>query len=107
MNSAFEMAGLSGSTGGGQQSGIEIGRLSRELEVQNSVYTMLRKEYETVKLEAAKEIPPFSVVDEAVPPLQKSKPNVKTNTLIGLMLGLFIGVSLAFVLDYWEGLHSA
>lgn len=93
---------LLGEISGSQSQGIEVVRLSRELDIQNSVYTMLRKEYESTKLEESKEIPPFSVVDQAVPPKFKSKPKVKLNTMIGLVLGLFSGVFVAFFQEYWE-----
>ena len=95
-------SGLMGLVQGSQSQGIEVTRLSRELDIQNSVYTMLRKEYESVKLEESKEIPPFSVVDEAVAPKFKSKPKIKLNTMIGLALGLFSGIFIAFFKEYWE-----
>ena len=93
---------LIGAISGNQSQGIEVSRLSRELDISNSVYTMLRKEYESVKLEESKEIPPFSIVDQAVPPKFKSKPKVKLNTTIGIILGLFSGVFIAFFQEYWE-----
>ena len=93
---------LLGAISGSQSQGIEIERLSRELDISNSVYTMLRKEYESVKLEESKEISPFSVVDEAVVPKSPSKPNVKRNIMIGLVLGMFSGVFIAFFQEYWE-----
>ena len=80
--------------------GVEVARLSGELELQNSVYTMLRKEYEAAKLEESKEIPPFSVVDYALVPERPSTPKKKRNMLIGLMLGLVSGVVFAFVQEY-------
>jgi len=88
--------------GGSKLNGVEVIRLQREMEIQNTVYTMLRKEYETVKLEASKEIPPFSVVDRAVKPEVKSSPKVKFNTIIGLVLGVCIGIFIAFLQEYWE-----
>lgn len=93
---------LLGAISGSQSQGMEVARLSRELDISNSVYTMLRKEYETVKLEESKEIPPFSIVDQAVPPKFKSKPKVKFNAMIGLVLGLFSGVFMAFFQEYWD-----
>jgi uncharacterized protein involved in exopolysaccharide biosynthesis len=92
-------------SGTGSQ-GIELTRLTRELEIQNSVYTMLRKEYETVKLEESKEIPPFSVVDVAVEPLQPIKPKMKMNVTIGFILGLLFGIFVAFFLEYWNNLPA-
>jgi uncharacterized protein involved in exopolysaccharide biosynthesis len=85
-----------------QSQGIEISRLNRELDIQNTVYTMLRKEFESVKLEESKEIPPFSIVDEAVAPEKPSRPRKKLNTVIGFVLGSFLGTFLAFFKEYWE-----
>lgn len=82
---------------GGGQGGIQ-----RDYDIYNSVYTMLRKEYESNKLEASKEIPPFSVIDKAEKPLSKSKPKPKQNVMIGVVIGLFAGVFLAFFQEYWE-----
>jgi uncharacterized protein involved in exopolysaccharide biosynthesis len=87
---------------------IEYKRLQREYEIQNSVYVMLRKEYESVKLEESKEIPPFTVLDKAYVPRSPIRPRVKLNTLIGLFLGLFSGVFMAFFFEYLGSLgrHS-
>ncbi|MBU0672175.1 MAG: hypothetical protein KJ732_04005 [Candidatus Margulisbacteria bacterium] len=98
-NSNSELMGL---VSGSRSDGVEISRLSRELAVQNSVYTMLRNEYESVKLEESKEISLFSVVDPAVPPDSKSKPKIKVNTIIGLVLGLYCGTIVIFFQEYLE-----
>jgi len=81
---------------------VEMQRIAREVEIQNTVYIMLRKEYETAKLDAAKDMPPFSVIDQAQVPLHKSKPKVKLNVMIGFVLGGFIGIFIAFFREYWE-----
>ncbi|HVN67433.1 MAG TPA: Wzz/FepE/Etk N-terminal domain-containing protein [Candidatus Sulfotelmatobacter sp.] len=78
------------------------GGVQRDYYIYNSVYTMLRKEYESDKLEAAKDILPFSVIDQAEKPLSKSKPKIKQNVLVGLFLGLFVGILYAFGQEYWE-----
>jgi len=79
---------------------VEYKRLEREFEIQNSVYTMLRNEYEAVKLEGAKEIPPFSVIDEALVPKSPFKPRIKLYTRVGLVLGIFLGGLFAFLQEY-------
>ena len=76
--------------------------VQRDYDIYNSVYTMLRKELESSKLEAAKDISPFSVVDKAEKPLKRSSPKIILNTLIGLILGGFAGVFTAFFQEYWE-----
>ena len=55
-----------------------------------------------LELEESKEIPPFSVVDEAVVPKKPSKPKVKLRTIFGLIFGLFTSTSIAFFREYWE-----
>jgi len=81
---------------------VGVSGLQRDFEIYNSVYTMLRKELESTKLEASKEIQPFSVVDKAEKPLSKSKPRVKLNVMIGLVLGLFSGIFISFFQEYWQ-----
>jgi len=78
------------------------GGLQRDYEIYNSVYTMLRKEMESTKLEASKEIPPFSLIDAAEKPIVPIRPRRKYNTIIGAILGLFCGTAIAFFQEYWE-----
>ena len=85
-----------------ESQGIEVARLYRELEIQSSVYNMLRKEYETVKLEESKDIEPFTIIDRAVKPGDPSRPKTKMNVMLGLFLGLLSGVFMAFFLEYWK-----
>ncbi|OGC08530.1 hypothetical protein A2230_08445 [candidate division WOR-1 bacterium RIFOXYA2_FULL_36_21] len=79
------------------QSGIQ-----RDYEIYNSVYTMLKKELEATKLEASKELSPFSVLDPAEKPLGRSKPKIKLNLMIGFVVGLFTGVFVVFFREYWK-----
>jgi len=78
------------------------GKLQRDYDIYNSVYVMLKKELESTKLEASKEIPPFSIIDQAEKPLFKIKPKVKSNLIVGAVLGLFIGIFASFFKEYWE-----
>ncbi len=87
---------------GAQTGGVEVNRLSRELDIQASVYSMLRKEYEQVKLEESKEIEPFTVIDLAQKPLKPSQPRPRVDALIGGLAGLVLGVVGAFFKEYWD-----
>jgi len=80
---------------------IEMTRLKSEFEIQNSVYSMLRREYEITKLELAKEISPFSDIEKAVVPSAPIRPNKKNNIAVGAALGLFAGVFLAFAAKFF------
>lgn len=77
------------------------GSVQRDYEIYNSVYTMMRKEQESTKLEAAKELPPFAVIDKAVKPTSPSRPKTKLNVTIGLMTGLFLGIFVAIMQEYF------
>jgi len=76
--------------------------IQRDYDIYSSVYTMLRKEQESAKLDASKEIPPFAIVDNAEPAIKPSKPNIKLNVVIGLVLGIFSCIFLAFFVEYWQ-----
>ncbi|HTY14064.1 MAG TPA: Wzz/FepE/Etk N-terminal domain-containing protein [Candidatus Omnitrophota bacterium] len=75
--------------------------LQRDYDIYTAVYIMLKKELESTKLEASKDIPPFSVVDPAERPENPSRPKVKVNVMIGAVVGLFLGIFLAFFQEYW------
>jgi len=84
------------------QKTIDIVRLEREVEVQSSIYKMLRSEYESARVEEAKEVSPFSDVDKAEVPNKPVKPKPVLNLAIGFLFGLFAGVFLAFLTDYFK-----
>ncbi|MCX5749156.1 MAG: Wzz/FepE/Etk N-terminal domain-containing protein [Candidatus Saganbacteria bacterium] len=79
---------------------VEILRAKREVEILNSVYMMLRNQYETAKLDAAKEISPFSDVEPAFLPAYPVSSKTPFNTAIGFIMGLFAGVFAAFTADF-------
>ena len=79
---------------------VEILRVKREVEILNSVYMMLRNQLETAKLDAAKDISPFSDVELALLPTSPVSPKIGFNTAIGFIMGLFIGVFAALIADF-------
>jgi uncharacterized protein involved in exopolysaccharide biosynthesis len=82
--------------------GIEFKRLEREYLIQDAIYTMLKKEYASAKIEESKEIEPFSMIDPAERPLKPLKSNVFYDFIIGAVMGLLIGIFISFGLEYWE-----
>jgi len=44
----------------------------------------------------------FKVIDPAIEPNAPIKPNKKLNILIAGVLGLFIGIFVAFFLEFWQ-----
>jgi tyrosine-protein kinase Etk/Wzc len=81
---------------------LDYGRLMRELKVQETLYTLLTSQYEQAKLIEARDTPTVQVLDQAVPAEKKSKPSIRLNMMIAGFLSLFIGMFLAFFLEYLE-----
>jgi tyrosine-protein kinase Etk/Wzc len=81
---------------------LDYGRLMRELKVQETLYTLLTSQYEQAKLVEARDTPTVQVLDQAVPAEKKSKPSIRLNMMIAGFLSLFIGMFLAFFLEYLE-----
>ena len=79
---------------------LEFRQLQRELEVKEEVYKLLTAQLEQAKISEVKDDPTVQVLDPALPPGGPSKPNVKFAMMISGMLALFVGVLLAFVMDY-------
>jgi tyrosine-protein kinase Etk/Wzc len=80
--------------------GMELIRLMREVKVQETVFTLLTQQFEQAKIAEARDMPVVQVLDKAVPAEVKSKPKVKLNMAIAGALSLFVGIFLAFFLEY-------
>jgi uncharacterized protein involved in exopolysaccharide biosynthesis len=85
---------------------LEYGRLLRELKVQETLYALLISQYEQAKLSEARDTPTVQVLDAAIPAEKKSKPSITLNVIIGGLLALFVGIFLAFFLEYLERIRA-
>jgi len=85
---------------------LEYGRLLRELKVQETLYALLISQYEQAKLSEARDTPTVQVLDAAIPAEMKSKPSITLNVIIGGLLALFVGIFLAFFLEYLERIRA-
>lgn len=82
--------------------GMELIRLMREVKVQETVFTLLTQQFEQAKIAEARDTPVVQVLDKAVPAERKSKPITTKNMAIAGALSLFLGIFLAFFLEYVE-----
>ena len=80
----------------------EYARLWRDVKVQEALYTMLTSQYEQARIAEARDTPSVQVLDPAIPAERKSKPLISLNMLIAGVLALFLGIFLAFFLEYLE-----
>ncbi|MBU1154165.1 hypothetical protein KKB84_09450 [bacterium] len=81
---------------------LELLRLKRSLVIQEMIYKLLLEEYEKAKISEAKEAIKIEVLDKATPSFKKIKPKIILNVLLAGTTSLFIGIFLAFFLEYLE-----
>lgn len=87
--------------------GLTFVRLTREVKIQEAVFTLLTQQYEQAKISEAKDTPTIQVLDTAVPAEQKCKPKIKLNMIISGMTSLFAGIFLSFFLEYLKKIKQS
>jgi len=80
--------------------GMEYIRLVRDVKVQETVHNLLMSQFEQAKINEARDMPTVQLLDKAVPAERKSGPKTVLNMAIAGTLSLFVGIVLAFFLEY-------
>lgn len=78
---------------------LQLARISRELRMQEDLYTVLNKQYEEAKLGVSSMVSFVSVVNRPTPERTPVSPNRPLNMLAGSVLGLFLSVVVVFLLE--------
>ncbi len=76
---------------------IEHNILKREFESYQQLYESLLQRLKDATLSASLQVTNVTVIDEATPPVSPIRPNRRRNLAAGLLVGLILGVTLAFV----------
>jgi succinoglycan biosynthesis transport protein ExoP len=85
-----------------------IAALRDKVQLQADIYANLLRQYETARVEEASRANSVSVSEAATQPLEPSRPRLKLNIVLGLLLGLLGGVALAFLFENLDPtLHTA
>jgi uncharacterized protein involved in exopolysaccharide biosynthesis len=79
---------------------LEQQRLGREVTVLTGVFTTLKQQLETTKIEEVKESDYVVILDPPEVPLERSKPNKKLIVILAGILGIGIGVFFAFIREF-------
>lgn len=82
--------------------GIELARLTREVKVQETLVTLLTQQFEQARLAEARDLPIVQVLDRAVPAERHARPRLRLNLAIAGVTSLFMGIFLAFSVEYVE-----
>lgn len=110
-SSGLELPSVDGDTGRSQKEiylpvskvprlGLELKRLTREVTIQETVYSLLNQELERAKIAEVRDTLVVQVLDRAVPPTQRFKPARSKIVLMSGIVSIIMGVFLAFALEY-------
>jgi uncharacterized protein involved in exopolysaccharide biosynthesis len=83
---------------------LEQQRLNREVAVLTGVFTTLKQQLETTKIEEVKDSDYVLVVDKPEIPLKKSKPNKKMSVVLAGIFGIGLGTFLGFIIHIFQKL---
>lgn len=79
---------------------LELARLMRDAKVLEELYVMLRTRNEETRIAEAMQTADVQVIDTAMLPVNPVKPRIKLNIAISGVLGIFLGVGVAFLLEF-------
>lgn len=82
--------------------GVGYNTLSREVETNRNLYEGLLQRLKEVGVAGGISANNISIIDPAILPYKKFKPNTKLNFTLGAVLGLFIGTVIAFLLEFLD-----
>lgn len=86
------------------EAALEYLRKLRDVKYYETIFEILARQFEAAKLDEAKEGSIIQVVDSAVPPDRKSSPHRGLIVIFSTLLGLLMGVTIAFFQAAWAGL---
>lgn len=81
---------------------IQYGILKREADSNQQLYEMLLKRLKETSLSQGLDTSNIRIVEPAVPPARPAKPRKILNVALAVVVGLTLGVSLAFFVEYMD-----
>ena len=87
--------------------GVTYADLFLQTKIQATVFELLTEQYETAKVQEAKEIPSVKVLDAAVVPTKKSFPPRTVLTILGTLLGLAVATTWIIAKAHWDAADAS
>lgn len=85
-----------------QDSRVAYNTLEREVETNQALYQGLLQRLKEINVAGEAGNNNLSIIDKALPPLQKFKPKLSTNLMFAGLLGLFLGIAAAFLREFMD-----
>lgn len=87
---------------------IQLARIQRQVEMLAELYTVLQTRLKEAQVQEAIDDSSVRIVEHAIEPLEPESPRPVRNLAIATVLGLVLGIALAFVREYMDRrLHSS
>ncbi len=80
--------------------GIEYAHLYGEVQIQQRIFELLRKEFELAKIEERKHPTVIQIMDSAIQPENPSKPRKKLVLVVAVFAAGFLGLFLCFLVEF-------
>jgi capsule polysaccharide export protein KpsE/RkpR len=87
--------------------GVTYADLFLQTKIQATVFELLTQQYETAKVQEAKEIPSVKVLDLAVVPTKKSYPRRMLLTILGMLLGTGVAITWIIAKTRWDAVDAS
>ncbi|RLC01162.1 MAG: hypothetical protein DRH90_16790 [Deltaproteobacteria bacterium] len=81
---------------------VQFGVLKRQAESSRQMYDLLIKRFKETSLTEEMKTGNIRIIDQAEVPVYPVKPRKKLNILLAVMVGLFLGIGIAFLLEYMD-----
>jgi len=81
---------------------LNLARFMRDVEVKQKVFAVLTEQYEQAKIQEVRDTPTVDVLDRPEPPERRSFPRRTRIVIVAFIFSLFVGIGLAFFLDYTD-----
>ncbi|MDZ7374414.1 MAG: polysaccharide biosynthesis tyrosine autokinase [candidate division KSB1 bacterium] len=79
---------------------LELARLKRAALVNEKIFTMMQEKYEESRITEVGQLGKVRIVDPAREPIFPVKPKKRLNLMLAGIIGLMLGVGIAFVIEY-------
>ena len=81
---------------------LQLGRLMRDVKIQEKVFELITSQYEMAVIEAAKVMTTIQFLDRAYPPDRRSSPKRTQIVILSTVVAFFFAVFLSLVLEYMD-----
>jgi capsule polysaccharide export protein KpsE/RkpR len=82
--------------------GTQYARLMRDLKFNETLYELLLGQYQAAKLDEARDAAVIQIIEKAVPPEKRVKPQRRLMVILAMITGFFASICAAFFMEYME-----